>query len=207
MASPFTRGRGPEHRNLFLPPSDSKARVDRWCCLLGYSRPRRDRVSIRHPLRRFLGASRIHAFAVLRRSSGKHRHHSHVPSRDIWDRAICPFRVFVLGNSKSRRARCDHEWRTRSRILFAVRQHSLFLCHGDLFVFRQSASRGSSPHEVSPFFKVNFCGFGFPQYCSHQWSGCCAGRAEQTWQCQATIIAEVWSPEFSVRPGEVFQCG
>jgi hypothetical protein len=90
-------------------------------------RPRCNRVSVRHPLRGLLGASRIHALASLRRSSGEHCRHSHVPDRGIRDRPICPIRVLVLGSSQSRRAGCNHEWGARSRILFAVRQHSLFL--------------------------------------------------------------------------------
>jgi inner membrane protein len=42
-------------------------------------------------------------------------------------------------------------------------------CRGDPFVFRQSASLGSSLREVSPSSKMNFCGFGFRRFCSRGW--------------------------------------
>jgi inner membrane protein len=66
----LSRSSRARYRRLLLPTRYAEARLDSRSGLLGRSRPRRYRLPLLHPLRRFLGPSRFHAFASLRCTFG-----------------------------------------------------------------------------------------------------------------------------------------
>src|SRR5436309_2023125 len=118
------RRRGP--RRLLLPPGRAEARLGPGSALRGPARPRRDRLPLRHPLRRPARPSRAHAFAARRRRArraGRRR----LPARHSRPRPWRALALLLPCHRLARPARRLHRRRPGRRPFLALLESAVLL--------------------------------------------------------------------------------
>ena len=117
-------------RKLFLPARHPEEGMGSRRNLLCASRSRLDRIPLWHPLRRFLGTSRIYPLAGIRRIACGRDIRAGIPSRRnilcaTGHRQGCAVCLPVSGNSESRSAGCHDQRRPGRGLLLAIQQQPL----------------------------------------------------------------------------------